>query len=227
MMDTIEKANVQDKCLTSPLQTDQKLEVLVLPVSNVERSKKFYGDLGWRLDADFNFDSGFRVIQFTPPGSACSVQFGSMITSSAPGSVQGTYLIVADIEAVRGDLVARGVNVSEVFHPKAPGAQFQTQKTSDHIIGPAPEHGSYNSFATFNDPDGNSWLLQEVTTRLPGRIESGETAYASANELKSAIQRAAVAHDEHEKRTGQSNSNWPAWYAEYMVREQTGWERLQ
>ena len=181
---------------------DMKLEAVVIPVSDVDRAKEFYGSLGWRLDADFAFDNGFRVVQFTPPGSGCSVQFGTNITSAAPGSAQGLYLVVSDIEAARDELAARGVEVSEVFHPGTPGAQFQPDGTSGRVGGPAPEHASYGSFATFSDPDGNGWLLQEVTTRLPGRIDTAETSFASVNDLASALRRAAAAHGEHEKRTG-------------------------
>ena len=203
-------------------RVDQKLEVLVVPVSDVERAKQFYGNLGWRLDADFPFDNGFRVVQFTPPGSGCSIQFGTNITSAAPGSAQGFYLVVSDIEAARDQLVARGIKVSEVFHAVSPGAQFQPEGTSGRISGPAPDHATYRSYATFSDPDGNGWLLQEVTTRLPGRIDHAETSFASANDLASALRRAEAAHGEHEKRTGQRDANWPDWYAEYMVREQAG-----
>jgi catechol 2,3-dioxygenase-like lactoylglutathione lyase family enzyme len=203
---------------------DTKLEVVVIPVSDVDRAKQFYGRLGWRLDADFPFDNGFRVVQFTPPGSACSVQFGANITSAAPGSVQDFYLIVSDIQAARDELVARGVEVSEVFHAGTPGAQFQRDGTSGRVSGPAPDHASYSSFATFRDPDGNSWLLQEVTTRLPGRIDSATTTFASTTDLASALRRAEAAHGEHEKRTGQRDANWPDCYAEYMVREQAGEE---
>ena len=152
---------------------DMKLEVVVIPVADVERAKRFYGDLGWRLDADFPFDNGFRVVQFTPPGSGCSIQFGTNITSAAPGSAQGLYLIVSEIEAARDELVARGVEVSEVFHPGTPGAQFQPDGTSGRVSGPSPDRTSYRSFATFSDPDGNGWLLQEVTARLPGRVDAG------------------------------------------------------
>src|SRR6476660_6368198 len=208
----------------APGTTDLKLEVVVIPVSDVERAKEFYGNLGWRLDADFPFDNGFRVVQFTPPGSGCSVQFGTNITSAAPGSAHGLYLIVSDIEAARDELVARGVEVSEVFHAETPGAQFQPDGTSGRVGGPAPDHATYSSFATFSDPDGNGWLLQEVTTRLPGRIDRAETTFGSANDLASALRRAEAAHGQHEKRTGQRDENWPAWYAEFMVREQTGEE---
>jgi len=141
-------------------KVDTKLEVVVIPVSDVDRAKRFYGSLGWRLDADFAFDNGFRVIQFTPPGSWCSVQFGTKMTSAAPGTAQGPYLIASDIEAARAELVARGVNVSEVFHPAVPGAQFQPDSAGGRLSGPAPDHASYRSFATFSDPDGNGWLIQ-------------------------------------------------------------------
>jgi catechol 2,3-dioxygenase-like lactoylglutathione lyase family enzyme len=203
---------------------DMKLEVVVIPVSDADRAKEFYGKLGWRLDADFPFDNGFRVVQFTPPGSGCSVQFGSNITPAAAGSSQGLYLIVSDIEAARDELAARGVDVSEVFYPGTPGAQFQPNDTSVRVKGPAPDHASYSSFATFSDPDGNGWLLQEITMRLPGRIDATETTFASTADLTSALRRAAIAHGEHESRTGQHDENWPEWYAAYMVAEQAGEE---
>jgi catechol 2,3-dioxygenase-like lactoylglutathione lyase family enzyme len=158
---------------------DERLEAVVIPVSDADRAKDFYGRLGWRLDADFPFDNGFRVVQFTPPGSGCSVQFGTNITSAAPGSAQGLYLIVSDLEAARDELVGRGAEVSEVFHAGTPGAQFQPGGTDGRVPGPAPDHASYSSFATFSDPDGSGWLLQEVTTRLPGRIDTAETAFAT------------------------------------------------
>jgi catechol 2,3-dioxygenase-like lactoylglutathione lyase family enzyme len=148
---------------------DLKLEVVVIPVSDVDRAKRFYGNLGWRLDADFAFENGFRIVQFTPPGSECSIQFGTNVTSAAPGSAQGLYLVVSDIEAARNELAGRSAGISEVFHPWAPGAQFQSHGTSDRVSGPAPDHASYGSFATFSDPDGNRWLLQEIKKRLPGR----------------------------------------------------------
>jgi catechol 2,3-dioxygenase-like lactoylglutathione lyase family enzyme len=226
-MTTIDKNEARVEIASCLARIEQRLEVVLLPVSNVDRAKTFYGRLGWRLDADFRFDNGFRVVQFTPPGSACSIQFGSKITSAAPGSVQGTYLIVSDIEAAHSKFVECGIAVSAVFHPKAPGDQFQPEYATAHLSGPAKDHASYGSFATFSDPDGNVWLLQEVTKRLPGRVEDTKTAYASTNELTNAIERAAAAHKEHEKQTGQSSTNWTAWFAEYMTREQTGWERLQ
>jgi catechol 2,3-dioxygenase-like lactoylglutathione lyase family enzyme len=208
----------------SVARADMKLEVVVIPVSNVDRAKEFYGSLGWRLDADFPFDNGFRVVQFTPPGSGCSMQFGANITSAAPGSARGLYLVVSDIEAARGELVARGVKVSEVFHAETPGAQFQPEGTSGRVGGPAPDHATYGSFATFSDPDGNGWLLQEVRARLPGRIDLAETAFASVNDLANALRRAAAAHGQHENRIGQRDENWPDWYATYMVAERAGKE---
>ena len=201
---------------------DLKLEAVVIPVSDVDRATAFYGSLGWRLDADFGFDNGFRVVQFTPPGSPASVQFGSNITTAAPGSARGLYLVVSDIEAARDQLAALGVEISEVFHPETPGAQFQTDGTDGRVDGPAPDQASYGSFATFHDPDGNAWLLQEVTTRLPGRITTTRTSYASENDLAQALIRAATAHGEHEKRTGQYDHQWPLWYAAYLVAEQSG-----
>jgi catechol 2,3-dioxygenase-like lactoylglutathione lyase family enzyme len=203
-------------------RVDLRLEVVVIPVSDVDRAKAFYEGLGWRLDADFEFDNGFRGVQFTPPGSACSIQFGTKKTSAAPGSAQGLYLIVTDIEAARGALLASGVEVSDVFHPDTPGAQFVLGDTSGRGSGPAPDRESYGSFATFSDPDGNGWLLQEVTTRLPGHVDATETTFASIPDLASALRRAEAAHSEHEKRTGQADANWPRWYAAYMAAEQAG-----
>jgi catechol 2,3-dioxygenase-like lactoylglutathione lyase family enzyme len=203
---------------------DLKLEAVVIPVSDIDRAKKFYGNLGWRPDADFSFDNGFRVVQFTPPGSACSIQFGTNITSAAPGSTCGLYLIVSDIEAGRAALEARGVTVSGVFHAGTPGAQFQPDGTSGRLSGPAPDHASYRSYVTFSDPDGNGWVIQEVTTRLPGRIDAAATTFTSSAELATALRRAAAAHGEHEKRIGQHDADWPDWYAEYIVREQAGKE---
>jgi catechol 2,3-dioxygenase-like lactoylglutathione lyase family enzyme len=199
-----------------------KLEAVVIPVSDVDRAKRFYGGLGWRFDADFAFDNGFRVVQFTPPGSGCSIQFGTNVTSAAPGSAQGLYLIVSEIEAARDQLIARGVEVSEVFHAATPGAQFHPDGTSGRVSGPAPDHASYRSFATFSDPDGNGLLFQEVTARLPGRVDADDTTFTSPTELATALRRAAAAHGEHEKRTGKHDADWPDWYADYIVREQAG-----
>ena len=203
---------------------DLKLEVVVVPVADVDRAKDFYQGLGWRLDADFPFDNGFRVVQFTPPGSGCSIQFGTNITSAVPGSAQGLYLIVSDINAARGELAALGAKVSEVFHAGTPGAQFQPDGATGRVSGPAPDHASYGSFATFSDPDGNGWLLQEISTRLPGRIDPASTSFGSASDLASAMRRASIAHGEHEKRIGEADPNWPDWYARYMVAEQAGTE---
>ena len=206
--------------------TDLKLEVVVIPVADADRAKEFYHRLGWRLDADFPFENGFRVVQFTPPGSGTSVQFGTKITSAAPGSAQSLYLVVSDIAAARAQLAARGAEVSEVFHPGAPGAQFAPD-AGGQVRGRAADGASYGSFATFADPDGNRWLLQEVTTRLPGRVDAVTTAYASVADLAAAMRRASAAHGEHEKRTGQADANWPDWYAAYMVAEQAGTELPQ
>ena len=203
-------------------RVDMKLEVVVIPVSDVYRAKEFYKKLGWRLDADFPFDNGFRIIQFTPPSSGCSIQFGMKITSAAPGSAKSLYLVVSDIEAARAEIAGRGVAIGEVFHSVTPGAQFQPDATSGRVSGPAPDHATYSSFATFNDPDGNSWLLQEVTTRLPGRIDPASTSFSGASDLASALRRASAAHGKHEQRIGAADPNWPDWYAEYIVAEQAG-----
>jgi len=193
---------------------DLKLEVVAIPVADVERAKRFYGGLGWRLDADFAAGDEFRVVQFTPPGSPCSIHFGKGVTAAAPGSAHGLFLIVSDIVAARTELVDRGADVSEVFHRAAPGQPPQK--------GLAPGRRSYGSFATFSDPDGNGWLLQEVTARLPGRVDASATTFASAAELASAFRRAEAAHGEHEKKLGQRDADWPSWYAEYMISEQAG-----
>jgi catechol 2,3-dioxygenase-like lactoylglutathione lyase family enzyme len=203
---------------------DMKLEVVVIPVSDVDRAKEFYGGLGWRLDADRAAGDQFRIVQLTPPGSGCSIQFGTGITSGAPGSAQDLYLIVSDIEAARAELVDRGAAVSEVFHEGTPGARFQQDGSDGRVRGPAPEDASYGSFVSFSDPDGNSWLFQEVTTRLSGRVAPAATSFGSASDLASAMRRASAAHGEHEKRIGAADANWPAWYAEYMVAEQAGTE---
>jgi catechol 2,3-dioxygenase-like lactoylglutathione lyase family enzyme len=209
---------------TSVAKVDMKFEAVVIPVSDVDRAKEFYKRLGWRLDADFRFDNGFRIVQFTPPGSGCSVQFGANITSALPGSAQSLYLVVSDIESTRDDLVARAVEISNVFHAGTPDAQFQPDGTPGRVSGPAPDHATYGSFATFRDPDGNGWLLQEITNRLPGRIDTGETTFASVADLASALRRAEAAHGDHEKRTGAADPNWPDWYAVYMIAEKAGTE---
>jgi predicted enzyme related to lactoylglutathione lyase len=203
---------------------DMKFEVVVLPVADVDRAKAFYGQLGWRLDADATAGDSFRIVQLTPPGSQCSIQFGTNMTSAPAGSAEGLYLIVADIEAARDQLLASGVEVSDVFHEGTLGDRFQPAGTDARASGPAPEHGSYGSFASFSDPDGNAWLLQEITTRLPGRVEAAQTAFASAADLAGALRRAEAAHGEHEKRTGAADPDWPDWYAAYMAAEQAGTE---
>jgi catechol 2,3-dioxygenase-like lactoylglutathione lyase family enzyme len=199
---------------------DMKLEVVVVPVSDVDQSKEFYKSLGWRLDADIATDETFRVVQLTPPGSPASIIFGTGVTSQAPGSAQGLHLIVDDIEAGRDELVGLGAEVSEVFHDV--GGIFHRAGTEGRASGPAPERSSYGSFLSFSDPDGNGWLLQEVTTRLPGRIDEAATAFSSADDLASALRRAAAAHGEHETRIAREDPEWPTWYGEYMVREQAG-----
>jgi catechol 2,3-dioxygenase-like lactoylglutathione lyase family enzyme len=215
---------------TGPATIDTKLEIVVLPVSDINRAKEFYGRLGWRLDADFDNGTDFRVIQFTPTGSGCSVIFGKNVTPAAPGAAQGLYLIVSDIEAARKELLDRGVEVSEVFHNDGvyTGMDEPYLFGRVRVSGPDPEHRTYRSFASFRDPDGNGWLFQELTSRLPGRIDSSATTFASANDLASALKRAAAAHGKHEERTGgQRDENWPDWYAAYMVAEQSGKELPQ
>ncbi|GIF75064.1 VOC family protein [Asanoa siamensis] len=194
-----------------PATVDMKLEVVVIPVADPDRSKEFYAGIGWRLDADLA-QGDVRTIQFTPPGSPCSVQFGRNKTTAAPGSAQNNYLVVTDAQEARAALRAAGVEAEEVFHVTPEG----------RASGPAPQSRSYTTFTMFRDPDGNSWLVQEVTTRLPGRVDAAATAYASVEDLANAMRRASAAHGEHEKRTGQEDANWPDWYALYMVREQSG-----
>jgi catechol 2,3-dioxygenase-like lactoylglutathione lyase family enzyme len=197
-----------------PKRVDMKLEAVVIPVSDVDRARHFYDDLGWRLDADFAVGDAFRVVQFTPPGSPCSIHFGTGVTTAAPDSAWGLYLIVSDIEAARAELVNRGVAVSEVTHRAGPGQA--------PLKGRDPEGRSYVSFASFSDPDGNGWLLQEITVRLPGRVDADGATFTSAGDLAGALHRAAVAHGEHEKRLGQRDEGWADWYAEYIVSAQTG-----
>ncbi|MBR0713687.1 VOC family protein [Bradyrhizobium liaoningense] len=205
---------------------DFKFEIAVIPVSDVDRAKAFYTKLGWRLDADFAAGDDWRVIQFTPPGSPASVIFGKNVTAAAPGSAKGLYLIVSDIAAARADLLARGVAISELFHPDSTvhtGTDEPFLSGSRRVSGPDPERSTYRTYASFSDPDGNGWLLQEITTRLPGRIDAEETAFASSRDLAAAMRRASVAHGEHEKRNGgKHDENWPDWYADYIVKEQAG-----
>jgi catechol 2,3-dioxygenase-like lactoylglutathione lyase family enzyme len=206
----------QQKYDAGVARVDMKLEVALIPVSDVDRAKKFYTKLGWRLDDDIVMGNDFRVVQFTPPGSGSSISFGKGVTEVAPGSFRGG-LIVTDIEAAHKEFVARGINASEVFH----GSPFSP---AGRISGPDPEHQSYRSYVAFEDPDGNAWIVQEVTRRLPGRIDPATTTFASTNDLASAMRRAEAAHGEHEKRNGLRDANWPSWYAEYMVAEQAGTE---
>jgi predicted enzyme related to lactoylglutathione lyase len=200
---------------------DLKLEVVVIPVSDVDRAKAFYEGLGWRIDADFADDQGFRIVQFTPHRSACSIQFGSDITSAPPGSATNMYLVVPDVQAARDVIAALGVAVSEVFHEGSLGDRFHADA---RVAGLAPGGATYGSFASFSDPDGNTWLLQQITTRLPDRIDPAATSFASASDLSKALQRAAAAHGEHETRIGREDPDWPDWYAAYMAREQVGGE---
>ena len=205
---------------TSVGNVDMKLETVVIPVSDVDRAKEFYGSLGWRLDADLGNDD-FRVVQFTPPGSGCSIQFGTGLTSAVPGAAQG-LLVVSDIEAAHDELTGDGVNPSEVFHDAHGG--YNRFDPDARASGPDPQRRTYASFVSFSDPDGNDWQLQEITNRLPGRVDPATTTFSSAGDLAKALERAAAAHGEHEKRTGRADPNWPAWYAGYMVAEQTGEE---
>ncbi|MEU1274170.1 VOC family protein [Streptomyces sp. NPDC005799] len=201
---------------------DMKLEVVVVPVSDVDRAKGFYTGLGWRLDADVATGEDFRVVQVTPPGSPASVIFGTCVTDQAPGSARGLHLIVDDIYAAHDELKRRGAEPSEVFHDA--GGVFHHAGSDARVPGPDPRRSSYGSFLSFSDPDGNGYLLQEITTRLPGRLDSASTDFASADHLASALRRAAAAHGEHEARTGAEDPDWPDWYARYMVAEQAGTE---
>jgi catechol 2,3-dioxygenase-like lactoylglutathione lyase family enzyme len=196
---------------------DMRLEVVVVPVSDVDRAKNFYKALGWREDADYAAGAEFRVVQLTPPGSACSIIFGTGITSAAPGSAYGLHLVVTDIEAAREELADSGAEVSDVFHDI--GGVFHHAGTEGRVAGLAPDQKSYGSFASFSDPDGNNWFVQEVTTRLPGRVTPAPAAYDSAADLAEALRRAAAAHGKHEEEIGQADPEWPDWYAQYMVDE--------
>ena len=216
--------------VAGPAPVDMKFEIVVIPVSDADRAKEFYSKLGWRLDADYAHESDFRVLQFTPPGSSCSVIFGKNVTAAKPGSSQGMYLIVSDVEAARRALIERGIEVSEVFHgagDKYVGPDEPYIFGAIRVAGPDPNHGSYRSFASFKDPDGNGWLFQEITTRLPGRIDSTATSFATTADLVAALKRASAAHGEHEKRIGAADPNWPEWYSDYMVKEQSGAELPQ
>ena len=204
---------------------DFKLEIVIIPVSDFDRAKRFYSSLGWRLDAEIAKGDEYRAIQFTPPGSGCSIIFGKNVTAAAPGSAQGLYLIVSNIEAARNELLGRAVKVSEVFHD---GGEVHAGPDEPYLFGrvrvsgPDPERRSYRSFVSFSDPDGNGWLLQEITARLPGRVDADVTTFTSSSELASALRRAEAAHGEHEKRIGKRDDDWPSWYAEYMIAEQAG-----
>ncbi|MCM4082451.1 VOC family protein [Paractinoplanes hotanensis] len=201
---------------------DMKLEVVVVPVADVDRAKEFYTRLGWRLDADFASDDGFRVVQVTPPGSPASIIFGSLVLEQEPGSAQGLHLVVSDIDAAHDELKRAGAEPSEVFHDAA--GVFHRGGTDNRVTGPDPNRSSYGSYLSFSDPDGNGWVLQEVTNRLPGRVDPSTTAFATTADLAAALRRAAAAHGEHEKRTGAADPDWPDWYADYMVKEQAGAE---
>ena len=209
-----------DPTITESAPLDMKLEVIVIPVSDADRAKEFYTRLGWRQDADLATSDEFRVLQFTPPGSGASIIFGTGLSAAAPGSVQGLHLVVSDIEAARAALVQRGVEVSEVFHDV--GGVFHHAGTAGRVPGPDPHRNSYGSFASFEDPDGNGWVFQEITARLPGRVDPAATTFSSATDLSAALRRAAAAHGEHEARTGAEDPQWPDWYAGYMVAEQAG-----
>jgi catechol 2,3-dioxygenase-like lactoylglutathione lyase family enzyme len=229
-MGTLSARNNEPTTNANAAKEDMKLEVVIIPVSDVDRSKEFYSNLGWRLDADFTAGDDWRGVQFTPPGSGCSVIFGKNVTEAAPGSAQGLYLVVSDIESTRDELLRRGVKVSEVFH----GSDVHSGSDEPYLFGrlrlsgPDPAHGSYRSFVSFQDPDGNGWLLQELTARLPGRIDSASTNFATVSDLANALRRAEAAHGQHEKRMGgQRDENWPDWYAEYMAAEQSGKEPPQ
>ena len=230
MANTSYEVQTDDASHASVATIDMKFEIVVIPVSDVDRAKGFYAALGWRLDADHESGKDFRVVQFTPPGSACSIIFGKNVTPAAPGSAKGLYLIVTDIEAARDNLLRRGVKVGNVFH----GANDVYSGPDEpylfggiRVDGPDPEHRSYRSFASFSDPDGNGWFFQEIRARLPGRIDSTATTFASASDLASAFRRAETAHGEHEKRLGHRDEDWPDWYAAYMIAEQSGKELPQ
>jgi len=218
-MNAITQVRNEAEIIRQTRPVDMKFEVTAIPVADVDRSKNFYSNLGWRLDADFAVGDSFRAVQFTPPGSPASIHFGKGVSSAAPGSASGLYLVVSDIVAARAELIGHGADVGEVFHVSGPG--------HPPIPGPDPERRSYFSYATFKDPDGNTWLLQEVTARFPGRVDSNKTTFASVADLASAFRRAEAAHGEHEKRTGVRDANWADWYAKYIAAEQAGRELPQ
>ena len=199
---------------------DMRLEVVVIPVSDVDRAKEFYQGLGWRLDADFATGPDFRVVQLTPPGSACAVIFGTGVTNAAPGSAEGLQLVAADIDAAQAELASRGADVSEVFHDA--GGVFHHAGTAARVAGAAPEHATYGSWLSFADPDGNSWFVQEITTRLPGRETSALAVYDSVDGLADALRRAEAAHGKYEEETGKPDPDWPQWYARYLAGEAAG-----
>jgi catechol 2,3-dioxygenase-like lactoylglutathione lyase family enzyme len=222
---TQEMQNIETNSGASATKVDLKFEVVVIPVSDVDRAKEFYSRLGWRFDIDSGSSKEYRIVQFTPPGSGCSIIFGKNVTTAAPGSAQGLYLIVSDIEAARKELLGLGVEISDAFHGDIgvyDGLDEPFLFGRHRVNGPDPDHHSYRSYASFHDPDGNGWLLQEVTTRLPGHMDPTTTNFASVNDLEGALRRAEAAHGQYEERIGQADKNWPSWYAEYLVREQTG-----
>ncbi|MGH1565183.1 VOC family protein [Mumia sp. DW29H23] len=215
-----DQAAEQSTAATESTSTTMKIEVVVLPVADVDRAKAFYEGLGWRLDIDLSPEPAFRVVEFTPPGSPTAIIFGTGVTDAVPGSTRDLMVVVSDIEAARADLVERGITVSEVFHDA--GGVFHHAGTEKRVPGLAPERRSYGSFVSFADPDGNTWIVQEVTQRIPGRTVW--TTFDDAAALAQALRRAAAAHGEHEARTGKEDPEWPDWYADYMVREQAGQE---
>jgi catechol 2,3-dioxygenase-like lactoylglutathione lyase family enzyme len=223
---TMDRSQAANEIPQAGRGVDLKLEIVVIPVADVERAKRFYGGLGWRLDGDFASADDWRAVQFTPPGSGCSVIFGKNVTPAKPGSAKGLYLIVSDIEAARKELLGHGVEISEIFHGASDAYTGKDEPYlfgSIRVPGPDPERGTYRSYASFSDPDGNGWLLQEVTARLPGRIDGDATSFTSPADLAAAFRRAATAHGEYEKRNGgKHDENWPDWYADYIVNEQHG-----
>jgi catechol 2,3-dioxygenase-like lactoylglutathione lyase family enzyme len=220
-MNEIQTRTLPKASHSGAMPVDMKLEVVVIPVSNVDRAATFYAALGWRMDADIR-QGGNRGLQFTPPGSQASIIFGTGVSPSAPGTAQHLFLVVPDIEAARKELVSKGVEPSGIFHDRTGGYNFYDPAV--RADGPDPQRRSYASFLTFRDPDGNGWLVQEITTRFPGRVDTAGTSFASARDLAGAMRRAAAAHGEHEKRIGAADPDWPDWYAAHMVAEQSGAE---